>query len=226
MKAFKIPGFKKEIAALAANPHRLAILKLVYSDKRPAAELVRRVKRETEMLLDDSEANQLLSLVRNTRKIPGDIAEIGVFKGGSAKLICEAKGEKRLYLFDTFEGLPIPGEFDHDSLKAGMLKSPVGRVKAYLKGYSAVYIFKGEFPARSQAVKNNVFSLVHLDVDTHKSTLSCLKFFYPRMARGGVILSHDYLCLKGVKKAFDLFFKDKPEAVIELPGTQCLAVKL
>jgi len=49
----------------------------------------------------------------------GDIAEVGVYQGGSAKLICEARNENKvLYLFDTFEGLPTPGKFD-GSFKKG-----------------------------------------------------------------------------------------------------------
>ena len=72
------------------------------------------------------------------------------------------------------------------------------------------------------------FSFVHLDVDIYTSTLEALKFFYPRINRGGAILSHDYPGAVGVKKAFDEFFEDKPEIVIELPtGTgQALVIKL
>ncbi len=47
-----------------------------------------------------------------TEKIKGELAEVGVYKGGSAKLICEAKGNSILHLFDTFEGLPNVGEND------------------------------------------------------------------------------------------------------------------
>ena len=62
--------------------------------------------------------------------------------------------------------------------------------------------------------------------DTYESTRSCLEFFYPRMNRGGIILSHDYINAAGVRKAFDEFFSDKSEPIIEMSGTQCLIVKL
>jgi len=45
------------------------------------------------------------------------------------------------------------------------------------------------------------------------------------MNKGGVIISHDYFGSPVVKKAFDDFFKDKPEPIIEMSGTQCLIVK-
>jgi hypothetical protein len=67
---------------------------------------------------------------------------------------------------------------------------------------------------------------VHFDVDLYESTKACLEFFYPRMIVGGVMLSHDYSLLAGVRKAVDEFLQDKPEKPIELPSTQCMIVKL
>jgi hypothetical protein len=46
------------------------------------------------------------------------------------------------------------------------------------------------------------------------------------MTPGGVILSHDYSILAGVKQAFEEFLADKPERPIELPSTQCMLIKL
>ena len=55
---------------------------------------------------DNEENYTLYSSLKAVKDLAGDIAEIGVYKGGTAKLICELKGNKNLYLFDTFEGLP------------------------------------------------------------------------------------------------------------------------
>jgi O-methyltransferase len=99
-------------------------------------------------------------------------------------------------------------------------------VKNYLKDYQDVYFYKGLFPSTATAVEDKRFSFVHLDVDTYESTRSCLRFFYPRMNRGGIILSHDYISAAGVRKAFDEFFNHKVEPIIEMSGTQCLVVKL
>ena len=46
------------------------------------------------------------------------MAEVGVYQGVSAKLICEAKGDKELHLFDTFEGLPDPERHRRAALQA------------------------------------------------------------------------------------------------------------
>lgn len=189
--------------------------------------LIKQIKKETEMLLDDLEAYQIYTVVRKTEKIAGDIAEVGVYKGGSAKLICEIT-KKSVHLFDTFEGLPDLCEMDNPrQFRKGDHSAPFESVKSYLKNYPSVYLYKGLFPSTAEPVKNKKFSFVHLDVDIYESTLNCLRFFYSRMSKGGAIMSHDYPESKGVKKAFDEFFSDKPEIIIEFPGcNQCLIIKV
>lgn len=161
-------------------------------------------------------------------KLPGDFAEVGVFRGGSAKLICEAKGEKSLHLFDTFEGLPPTGDGDDDwSFENSQYAESLEAVQRYLQqeGYSNVSFYKGLFPETAKAVETHTFAFVHLDVDLLSSTLDCLKFFYPRMEKGGLILSHDFSTTFGVRKAFYDYFADKPEPVFELGTSQCFVVK-
>ena len=62
-------------------------------------------------------------------------------------------------------------------------------------------------------------------MDLYKPTLESIEFFYPRMKKGGIIISHDYSVALGVRRAFDEFFKDKPEPIIQMAGSQCLIVK-
>ena len=193
-----------------------------------AFDLIRRIKEETDMLLTDLDACQIYMMVKKTEKIGGgDIAEVGVYKGGSAKLIRQAT-KKPLHLFDTFEGLPEPSK--HDKLKhrgKGVYSCSFESVKNYLKNYSNISFYKGVFPYTAELVKNKKFSFVHLDVDLYESTLNCLKFFYPRMSEGGVIISHDYPRTEGVKEAFDEFFEHKSEIIVEPLGTgQCLIIKV
>lgn len=188
--------------------------------------LINKIKNEEDSLLPPLEAYQIFMAVKRTAKVNGDIAEVGVYKGGSAKLICEAKGNKALHLFDTFEGLPDLCEMDNPKqYHKGQLRWELENVKTYLKKYSNVYFYKGLFPSTAEPIKNKRFSFVNLDVDLYKSTLSCLEFFYSKMNMGGVIISHNYTDSPGVRKAVDDFFEEKPEPIIELSGTQCLIVK-
>jgi O-methyltransferase len=89
-----------------------------------------------------------------------------------------------------------------------------------------VQLHPGLFPATAGPVAASTFSFVHLNVDLYESTSAALEFFYPRMSSGATIISHDYVTAAGVRKAFDHFFEDKSEPVLELTGNQCLVVKL
>jgi hypothetical protein len=159
--------------------------------------------------------------------------EFGVAYGASARIIAEygalngaGNGSGRtLHLFDTFEGLPEPGPNDSARFSKGSYGCSLESVQQYLSGLPIQY-HKGFFPQTAGALLDSTFAFVHLDVDLYQSTLEGLKFFYPRMSSGGIILSHDYKSSVGVDKAFQEFFADKPEPVVGLSGYQCLVVKL
>ncbi len=185
------------------------------------------IKREIDFKLGYNEAYQIHRAVQAVHKIPGDMAEVGVYEGGSARIILEAEPEKTLHLLDTFEGLPEVSEEDSKQFARGQYHAPLQVVKRNLAEFSNVRFHKGLFPADTgEAVKDRTFSFVNLDVDIYSSTKDSLEFFYPRMARGGIIMSHDYVPSDGVRKAFDEFFIDKPEPLIEMSGSQVLVVKI
>ena len=194
--------------------------------RRRVIGLINKIKEETEILQSNHEAYNIYMLAKRSEKIEGDIAEVGVYRGGTAKLICEVKGNRSLHLFDTFEGIPQVEEVDEPGLRRGQFAGSLEEIELLFEDYSNVYCYKGLFPDTAEPVREKKFSLVHIDVDTYASTLSCLKFFYPRMSGGGIILSHDYISVAGVSKAFDEFLEDKPEPIIEMAGSQCLVLKL
>lgn len=190
-------------------------------------DLIKEIKKDNELLITNAEAYQLCLLVLLANKLPGDFAEVGTYKGGTSKLIAELKGDKPLYLFDTFTGLPKPVCHDSKHFRSGLYEANLKSVKKYLSGYKEIFIYPGLFPNTALHVRKKSFSFVHLDVDLYKSTLSCLKFFYPRMSKGGIIVSHDYSDSLGVQKAFDEFFTKKPEAIVKLAvGSQCMIMKM
>lgn len=197
-------------------------------DDRCFLNLYAKVSRDLVAVQPLEDLYNLYRLALNTAKLTGDIAEVGVYRGGSAKLICSVKNGKALHLFDTFEGMPkVRPELDRH--KAGDFSdTSLEAVRQYLSGYPGVHFYKGFFPdSAASLAKDARFSLVHLDVDIYESTRAGLDFFYPRMTPGGLLLSHDYRSIScpGVKKAFDEFFANKPEPVIELWKTQCMIVK-
>lgn len=216
----------KAVAALMRFPIALAQWQLLNLQKDPRTiNLIQQIQKNNGSLMWPTEMFQLYQCASLAKRLPGDFAEVGVYLGRSAKLLCEVKGDKRLHLFDTFEGLPKPEAVDDAALHHQQYAGRFDVVSAYLGSYTHVAFHRGEFPATAAPVADTSFAFVHLDVDLYRSTLAGLEFFYPRMVEGGMIVSHDYSTLAGVKRAVDEFFSDKTEPVIELSTSQCLIVK-
>lgn len=213
------------ITWLLAQRSMVAVPAAQDSYRSPDYGLIRRVASEADMLLVPDEAYQVLSCARQTAKVPGDIAEVGVYRGGSARLMCEVRGQRALHLFDTFEGLPATDKLD-SRFSAGQYAASLESVKSYLAQFPNVHMYKGLFPSTSAPVADKRFSFVHLDVDLYQPTRDSLEFFYPRLSIGGMFLIHDYLWADGVRKAVDDFFCHRPEPVLELAGAYCGVVKL
>lgn len=190
--------------------------------------LLRKVRRERMQLMTGFESYLVYSIAKSASSRPGDMAEVGVFAGASARLICESRGDKALHLFDTFEGLPKSSAKDRSVYdnKTRQYACSLESVQDYLREFENVHYYKGLFPDTADPILDKTFSFVHLDVDLYESTLACLEFFYPRMAQGGIILSHDYSVLAGVEAAFTEFLADKEESLLELPTSQCMITKL
>jgi hypothetical protein len=184
---------------------------------------------DAKALLGIREMYNIYKMVEQSEKIDGDIAEVGVYKGGSARIICELKGRKTLHLFDTFEGMPQVNTTIDSHRQGDFNDTSLDRVRSYLMKFDNVHFYKGIFPesAKDLMDRSCAFSFVNLDVDIYESTREGLMFFYPRMSKGGIMMSHDYRSIScpGVKKAFDEFFYDKPEPIIELWDSQCCVVK-
>lgn len=204
-----------------------AQLRLLRGHKPPSVvQLVRNVRRERTSLQSPNELFLVHSLASSCRNLFGAYAEVGVYQGASARLISAGAPGKMLHLFDTFEGLPKSNDGVH---RKGQFACNLAAVRSYVGAWNIEY-HQGIFPESIRGTELDDtpprFAFVHLDVDLYDSTLDCLRWFYPRMTRGGVILTHDYSLLAGVKKAFDLFLVDKPERAIEMPTTQAMLVKL
>lgn len=171
------------------------------------------------------EAYAIRSAVLATARVPGALAELGVFRGTTARVICEAKGDRTLHLFDTFAGLPEPEAIDQ-AFSRGEYACSLDAVKGYLADCKQVCFHEGLFPATAAPLSDERFSFVHLDADLYQSTLDGLGFFYPRLNPGGMIISHDYVEFPPVRHAFDDYFAGIAQPVLELTGNQCLVVKV
>ncbi|HEV2109734.1 MAG TPA: TylF/MycF/NovP-related O-methyltransferase [Gammaproteobacteria bacterium] len=170
--------------------------------------------------------NQLLKQIAT---LPGDLAECGAYKGASAYLMCRAAQgtNRRVHLFDSFEGLSEPGRVDGDYWVHGALSVPEDAIRQTIAEFDNYRIYRGWIPQRFGEVSEQDFCLVHIDVDLYQPTLDSLDFFYPRMVRGGIILMDDYgfVTCPGAKRAADEYFADKPEAILMFTTGQSVVIK-
>lgn len=176
--------------------------------------------KDGQTLLTRQKVLKLIELLDKTKNVEGSIAEVGVYKGGTAKLIAEKSGKSRVYLFDTFEGMPNFTENVDDHWGLGSFNNTdYDSIKSIFKDYTNVFIYKGIFPDdTSNNIENETFRFVHLDVDNYKSYKDSLNFIYSKMVKGGIIVFDDYNCdcCPGANKAIDEFFKGKEKVIYDV----------
>lgn len=173
-----------------------------------------------------------------TQKIEGNVAECGVFRGESAKFINYFFPDKKLYLFDTFEGFAKEDLKAERELKSEKFNQSVFNNTPIFDETSISYVMKkmcypeniiikkGYFPDSAEGIEDR-FCFVNLDMDLYVPMLNGLHFFWDRLEEGGAILLHDYFCpeLPGVKAAVEQFEKDRSLNVIKAPiGDNCSIV--
>ena len=174
-------------------------------------------------------------LAKQALHLPGDFAECGVFKGGTARMIARllsASGaNKILHLFDSFEGMPESSEYSRDAHAPGDFgDTSMPAVQKVIDPYLAVCEFHpGFLPGTFTGLEDRAFAFVYLDLDIYPSTRDALAFFYERLVPGGILVGDDYAFSNyryAARAAFDEFFADKPEMVLSLVSGQCVVHKL
>lgn len=182
-------------------------------------------------LLGQAKLANLTQLVRETvAEVGGPMAEVGVYRGGSAKAMLEAVDQiqkrRSLYLFDTFAGLPEPGPKDAPGkARAGQFACGFGEVLERLEAWSAqLHLFVGLFPGSAANLEYLRWSFVHVDVDLEASVQAACEWFFTCMNPGGVMLFDDYGSRewRGVKPTVDQYAAAHCRCVRDL-GT-CQAV--
>ena len=209
-------------------------------------------KNDSELLsscYSENKAKALLNVVSETlREIKGDIAECGVYRAGGtiilANVLKELKSDKRIYAFDSFEGMPEATELDNKKdgnvfYKKGVLSSTsLDYVKSKATHYKVdnyITFVKGYFEITlSVTIKpDHEFCVVIVDPDQYLGTKYCLEFFYDKVLPGGHIFIDDYdiedkqrIDTPGVKVAADEFLENKKEKPVHLAGSMYYFKKL
>jgi predicted O-methyltransferase YrrM len=162
--------------------------------------------------------------------VPGDLVELGVYRGNSAALLATLgrKAGRHTWLFDTFEGFDprdLKG-IDDKSHYTSFTNTSLSNVKKLVGEDSVTYV-QGYFPASLDQVRTpEKIAVVHIDCDLHEPMRAALETFYPRVQPGGVIIMHDYSSghWPGATAAIDTFFNDKPEKPVLIPDKSGTAI--
>lgn len=162
--------------------------------------------------------------------IAGAIVECGVARGGTSAIMAEADralgGNKRhKWLFDSYEGLPAPGQLDFEDGRVGEVVSPLGagdcvgteaEVKFLMFNIlkfetNNVTLVKGWFDKTVPKMKVEVgpICILRLDGDWYESTKVPLENFFDQVTNGGVIIIDDYATCYGSRRAVDEFFEER-----------------
>ncbi|MFO0886577.1 MAG: TylF/MycF/NovP-related O-methyltransferase [Pirellulales bacterium] len=152
-------------------------------------------------------------------KIEGDVVECGTCRGGSAATLAMFMGKRRLWLYDSFEGLPDPSALDGDYAKdwKGKCLGNVPDTEAALKvaGLHPDFytIKKGWFEDTLKEPHAQKVALLHCDADFYEPVKLVLETFYPLIPEGGIIVLDDFGSWEGCREAFYDFcqkFGEKP----------------
>ena len=189
-------------------------------------EVIAATRANTELLLTDAAALHLMVCARAARRVPGAFAEAGVFKGGSARLICEEKRDAPFHLFDVFERLQeqhIPSAEEVAS-HFGKLHGSEADVRRLLAPYPNLHFHAGMFPGTTAGLEELRFSFVHVDLDLPSAMRAALDFFHPRLVAGGILLADDYSD-PAVRECVDDWLAPHADTIIELPWSQLMLVR-
>jgi O-methyltransferase len=185
---------------------------------------------------------EAVQYVENAR-LDGEFVECGVWKGGSCMLMALAldslKRKRSIHLYDTFTGMPEPGDEDVISHNQVHVSKPMAEHKFDHWAVSRAEVEKsiGSFSSQSlifhegdvaQTLKTDLpekIALLRLDTDWYASTKLELELLYPRLVSGAVCIIDDYGHFDGARKAVDEYFADKPVYLARVDYTGRVIIK-
>lgn len=129
----------------------------------------------------------------------GCFVEVGVYQGGTARVLYSVseRQNRKLYLYDTFSGMPFKGEYDtHD---IGMFYDC--SAKDIRERMPNAVVCEGIFP--HSMVDMPPIAFVHADADQYQTTKDIITCLSPKMVKGGMMLFDDYYCVPSCVMAVD-----------------------
>ena len=180
-----------------------------------------------------------LNFINKTKKLEGEILELGVYKGGmtilSANLLQSLYSKKTIFACDSFSGIPYEDKFSNVAHSVGQFgdtsKEYVEKKIKKFKHSKHVTLIPGLFEdTLYQKLSKQTFSLVLLDCDVYDATKFALEFVFPRMTKNGIIMLDDYersyteKPLWGATKAIDEFIQKNNLKINFYPDTHIVKI--
>ena len=161
---------------------------------------------------------QCLDIVR-TENVPGDLIETGVWRGGASILMrgylaAWEMNDRKLWVADSFEGLPVPSlpedeGWDFSAAKVPILAIPLEEVQENFRRYNLlddqVQFLKGWFCDTLSSAPIDKLAVLRLDGDLYESTMDGLNALYDKVSPGGFIIVDDYGDFEPCRRAITEF---------------------
>jgi O-methyltransferase len=182
-------------------------------------------------LVDKYRCFELWELAGQISHLPGNVLEVGVWRGGSGCLLAaRVPTGKKVYLCDTFSGVVKASEQDnryrggeHSDTSESVV---VELVKAM--GLRNVVVKAGVFPDDFwQEMDEERFCFVHVDVDVYLSAKDVMTFVWPRMPVGGIAVVDDYGfdCCDGIRQLIDEYRGSSDKVILHNLNGHAVVIK-
>jgi O-methyltransferase len=168
---------------------------------------------------------ELVSEEIKQKQLKGEVAELGVYKGKFARYINNYFPDRKLYLFDTFEGfderdVSVEKRQNFSSGAQNFSDTSVDSVLKQMPFPEKCIPIKGFFPQTAQEIRD-LFVFVSLDADLYEPIYAGLRFFYPKLQKGGYIFIHDFNndAYKGARRAVEQFCSEENIGFVPIPDS-------
>lgn len=171
----------------------------------------------------------------HARQLEGDFVECGVYRGSTVMTIMTyidfaSLKDRKFYLFDTFCGLDqtLAGQEELNHYKESYPDTYNFVVDSF-KEFPNVVTVKGSVPQTLSEVAIDKVAFLSIDMNSVFPEVEALKYFWPKIVAGGIIILDDYGWGGRVhskqKEAHDDFAASVGTKVLSLPSGQGMILK-
>jgi O-methyltransferase len=127
--------------------------------------------RDFDLQMQPFDAFTLHTLVAMQSNLPGVMAEVGVYRGGSSKIISLASCGRETYSFDTFSGCRSRKRsiltLAYSGSRRGTAPAGYDSVVRSLSEFPNLHFVRGFFPESGDVLKDKRISFANVDVDLY-----------------------------------------------------------